>query len=153
MTDERGATPRPCTCKACRNACAGTRVFRNACNHDRVTGLRRDRVENSLYVTPEDLEKQNWELARKYQSVGSEVRYEAADLSPFCATDEITPGVTCRSGLSVRRNHSRSDLSEGVVGGGVARLDLLLGQRFRPCRTESEAASVAFGLASSTRHA
>ncbi len=35
-------------------------------------------MENSLHLNPEDLEKHNWDLARGYQSMASEVRHETS---------------------------------------------------------------------------
>jgi 2-oxoglutarate ferredoxin oxidoreductase subunit alpha len=37
---------------------------------------RAPNIINSLYLNPEDLERHNWDLARKYQAMASEVRHE-----------------------------------------------------------------------------
>ena len=57
---------------------------------------RERNVINSLYLDPEQLEKHNWDLYAKYQSMTAEIRYEAYNTEDGCDVLIVAYGTVAR---------------------------------------------------------
>lgn len=57
---------------------------------------RKPNIINSLYLVGEELEKHNWDLYRKYQEMGKEVRHETYNLDGDCDVLIVAYGTVAR---------------------------------------------------------
>ncbi len=57
---------------------------------------RKPNIVNSLYLVGEELEKHNWDLYRKYQEMGKEVRHETYNLDGECDVLIVAYGTVAR---------------------------------------------------------